>query len=534
MRIPSAPAVALLLVALLLCVPAFAARTLGLVVTAKEPTPALLRARFVDTVMEALAAGREWESTLLTADAALVRISDAPWPATLDAPLAAHAADLQRLVVAVRLDDLVAVRLDIAQESKAEVVWVRPDAAEARGFTLSQASPAEAGVIALARDMAAKLAEGFGQAPALAPVAPSTTVEVPSEPSAPTPPTEQPAPETPTAQPLSAHFAAAERFLLEGDLRSAEDSALRALNAGDPRGPTCLLMARIMAARRDDDGQRLWLERALAADPALNEARLPLAELLRQRGLWQKALAEFQRVLSTDPRNRFALLGMASIYAEHDQPRRAAEIVNEAIGYYPDDPSLYLRLGEFHAAYRAYPEAEAAFDRAARLAASAEEKARALDCLGDLYAQAGRHREGFACYAEASKLRAGSSGPLAERRYEAVMATADAALLRALHQATGAFDSYLADAGTAREEAYMALADLRGQAQAIREFMDTVVPPAPQRLMHARRKLGYSLILEAAVSAMVHLDTGRAELLQQYTARLREAEDALGVSGEAS
>lgn len=533
MRTPSALTALLVLVAVAAAAPVPAARTLGLVVTANDSTPALLRARFVDAAMEALAAGRQWDATLLTADAALVRASGAQWPTALETPLADHAAELQRLVLAVRLDDLVAVRLDIAQDSKAEVVWVKPDVAAARGFTLAQASAAETGIIALGRALAARLAEGFEQAPALAAVAAPATTGEPPEPSASTPPAEQPAPETPAAAPLSTHFQAAERFLQEGDLRSAEDSAQRALAAGDPRGPTCLLMARIMAAKRDDDSQRLWLERALTADPTLNEARLPLAELLRQRGLWQKALAEYQRVLATDPQNRFALLGMATIYAEHDQPRRAAEIMNEAIGYYPDDPSLYLRLGEFHAAYRAYPEAEAAFDRAARLATNTEEKARALDSLGDLYAQAGRHREGLACYAEASKLRAGSSGPLAERRYEAVMATADAALLRALQQATGAFDSYLANAGTAREEAYMALSDLRGQTQVIRDFMDLVVPPAPQKLMHARRKLGYSLLLEAAISAMVHLDTGRADLLQQYTARLREAEETLGVRSHA-
>lgn len=517
-----------------------AARSLGLIVTADEATPALLTARFVDAAMEALATGRQWESTLLSADAALVRAAGAVWPPDYDGSLAAQAGALQQLVLAIRLDDLVAVRLRVRQTSQAEALWVRPDVAEAKGFTLTQATPAETAVTALARELAARLAAGFDQAPVVGPVEPLAPAEpaVPpaeptSPPAEPAAPTGEPVPAAPAAAPLSPHFAAAEQFLKEGNLRSAEDSAQRALDAGDSRGLTCLLMARIMAAKRDDDAQRLWLERALAADPSLNEARLPLAGLLHQRGLWQKALTEYQQVLAADPQNRFALLGMAGIYAEHQQPRRAADIINEAVGYYPNDASLYLRLGEFHAAYRAYPEAESAYDRAARLASDPEEKARALDRLGDLYSQADRYREGFACYAEASKLRAGSSGPLAERRYGQVMATADAALQRVLQQATGAFNSYLANAGTAREEAYVALADLRGQAQAISGFMDTVVPPASQKLAHAQRKLGYSLVLEAAISAMVHLDTGRAELLEQYTARLREAEGTLGLVSQA-
>jgi tetratricopeptide (TPR) repeat protein len=495
--------------------------------------------------MQSLATGRQWEATALTADSPLVKASGAPWPQAADGTLDTGSEPLRQLVTAVRLDDLVAVRLAIGPSGEAEVIWVRPEVSVARGFTLNQAASGESAAVGLARLLAGRMAEGFDKAPELpastpapaatatpetpVPAAPTDPTEAPTAPPAPAPGETPPA--TPTGSepaPLSTHYQMAEQFLKEGDLRKAEDSAQLASATADPPGLVCLLLARIEAAKRDDDAQRLWLDRALAADPTLAEARLRLADLLRQRGLWQKALTEYQQVLAADPRDRYALLGSANIYAQHDQPRRAADIVNQAVGYYPEDASLHLRLGDLYAAYRALAEAEAAYVRAARLATAAEDKAKALDRLGDLYAAAQRYREGFACYAETSTLRAGGSGALAERRYEQVMVTADEALAKALQAATRAFDGYLAEDGTAREEAYAALADLRGQAQEINAFMDTVVPPASQKLPHARRKLGYSLVLEAAVSAMVHLDTGRADLLEQYQARLREA---LGTSG---
>jgi tetratricopeptide (TPR) repeat protein len=542
-----AGAMALALTAVAWGAPAPPPAALGLVLAAGPQTPPLTQSRFADAIMEAVAASRKWEATVLTEGCALVAASGAVWPLRAEASLASCAGDLQRLAETTRLDDIVVVRLTVAAGCEAEVVWVRGQRAAAKGFTVSVTAPGDAGVVQLARQVVTRIEAGFDSAPSLPAEVPPAVTPSPAPATGPAPgtspavapeasstaPVPTPAAALPEA-PLSEHFRAAEKFLQDGELRKAEDAAQAASDAGDPRAQVCLLFARIEAAKRNTDEERRWLERALAADGALTAAHLRLAELLRAKGLWRKALEEYQAVLSSDPQELHALLGQAGIYGEQGQPRRAAEIVTQALQHSPEDGSLYLRLGDLEAQRNELAQAETAYDRAARLAKSPEDKASALDRLGDLYIGAQRYHEGFMCYAEASRLRSEVSTPLAERRYRQVMSAADEGVSRVLATASQALAGYLADDGTSREEAYAALADLRGQAVEVSSFADTVVAPASLRLEHARRKLAYNLVMEAAISGVVYLDTGRGELLDRYRARLAEAQPALAALGSKS
>lgn len=612
-------AVLLLIASVALAATAEPPRTVGLLVVVSGPATPLLPARTADAVMEALATTHQWEPTVLTPEAALLRASGVSWPAGVEAAPASQPGALRDLATTLRLDDLLALTLDTGGGNTLRCVWVRPAAPGARVIAVTAPGAAEAALPRLCQQLVMRLQQGFEQAAALAPntgetvpapgtppaaptaggpvaVKPSTaagtsapanlppavpggtgtmtppataqatptpgtatppatpttpgtdTKPAPATPAVPataaTPPADsKPAPATPATPaapatagtdskpvaatagpaPLSDDFRAAEELLRQGEFLRAEDAARRALEGSDPRAQVCLLMARIQAARGNPQEQRRWLEQALTVDASLVEPRLLLAEQLRLQGLWRKALDEYQTITKTDPHNRLALLGMATIYGQQEQPKRAAELVAEVIKDSPEEASLYLRMGDYHAQRNALAEAEAAFDRAARLAKDPDDKALALDRLGDLYIGAQRYREGFACYAEASKLRSNAASPLAERRYQQVMAAADDGLQRTLAQAGTLLTGYLAQDGTTREDAYTALTELRGQAQEVADFMDAVQPPPVLKLEHARRKLACSLTLEAAVSAMLFLDTGRQDMLENYRTRLNEA-----------
>jgi tetratricopeptide (TPR) repeat protein len=317
------------------------------------------------------------------------------------------------------------------------------------------------------------------------------------------------------------YLVSAEKYLREGDFTKALDWGDKALTAGDDKASVYYLYARIEAARQNRPAERRWLERTLELAPGNGAARLRLGELLRDAGLWHKAIDEYQTVLKMEPGNLHAYLGLSAIYAQHAQPRRAAEIIAEALTHHPGEISLYMRQGDLHAQRGAPVEAEAAYDRAARLG-QGEDRALALDRLGDLYLGAGRHHEAFICFAEASKLRAGTASVVAEKRYQHVLGAADEALQKALTQADRALQSYLAGGETTRAEAYQSLTDANTQVQEARELAEVLVAPDSLRLEHARRKLAYTLARESLTNGLVYLDTSRAEALADYRLRLEE------------
>ncbi|KAE9349320.1 hypothetical protein PF008_g6951 [Phytophthora fragariae] len=69
--------------------------------------------------------------------------------------------------------------------------------------------------------------------------------------------------------------------------------------------------------------------------------------------LWQSndldsALAILQRIETLQPGDRFALVGMASIYQRRKEFDRALEVLGEALAQTPEDPKLLQRIGEVY------------------------------------------------------------------------------------------------------------------------------------------------------------------------------------------
>ena len=363
----------------------------------------------------------------------------------------------------------------------------------------------------------------------VAPVTPTTPATPGTSPA--TAPTVTP-PATTTPAGPSVYLTGAEKCLKEGDFTKVEDLLMQAQGAGDSRAAIYYLWSELEKARQNPGAERTWLERTLGENPALMPAHLRLAELLRQAGLWHKAVDEYEVVIKAEPANLHAYLGMSAIYASKAQPRKAAEIIAEAVKHYPQDATLYMRMGDLHAERQAWAEAENAYDEAARLTEGSK-RGEALDRLGDLYVSAGREREGFICYAEASKLRAGAGSPIADKRYRQIMAAADQALLQTSARARDAMQGLLSGQDVYREDVWAVFNDLRMQIKDFSAFADGVVPPVSMKMQHAEHRLAYSLAAEAALAALEYLDMGeksQAELdrgekprLATYGERMDEA-----------
>lgn len=600
-------------------------RPLGLIVDASQVTNPIPFVRFVDVMVETLAASRKWEPTVLTADSPLVRISGASWPSGT-VGLSALEATLRGLLDATRLSDVLTVIPQPSRASTIEVLWLQAGQPGIRQVALTATGGGDTAYVALAKQLVARLDAGFGAAevavlpqtavpaptptpaPAPAPAAPpAAPTEVPAPPSgapapaaeavavkpptaattapaaaphptstAPASPTTLPTPAvapstpaaptgkpeaqttpaapetTPPATPVppaapatspvapapavdkpvapdapaqpkapSPYFTAAEKYLAERDFKKVEQALMDAEDAGDPPAKVYYMWARLEGARQNLAAERTWLQRTVTADPSNMAAHLRLAELLRGAGLWRKAVDEYQTVLKAEPKNLHAYVGLSALYASQAQPKRAAEILTQAVEHYPNDATLYLRIGDLQSQRRALPEAEEAYDKAARLSEGTA-RAEALERLGDLYVTADRHHEGFICYAEASKLRAGETSSLSEKRYQQIMATADAALIRSLQSANEALRSYLLGKGVVREEAFQAMNDFNSESEEVVKFADTIVPPATLKLIHAERKLAYSLAAEAATHGLEYLDAGDKTHLDEYQLRVAE------------
>lgn len=366
-------------------------------------------------------------------------------------------------------------------------------------------------------------------APVVAPVVAPPVATGPATVPAPVsvaPPTAQPAPPAPQPAGPPKFLTAADDFLQQGDYKKVEDMLLLAEQSGEPRGQVYYAWSRLEAARQNRVAERTWLERAIAEDAGNMDAHLRLADVLREAGLWRKAVDEYNTVLKAQPDSLFAYVGMSALYAGQSQPKRAAEILVEAVKHYPNDASLYLKLGDLYAQRSALAEAEAAYDRAVRLS-EGEARADALDRLGDLYVGAQREHEGFICFAEAAKLRGQGTSPLAEKRYQQIMRTADNALMKVLDRAAQGLEGYLHSQDVTREEAYALMNDFNGQVQEISNFAESITPPSSQKLAHAQHKLTYSLAAEAALYGLLYLDQGRQNDLDLYQQRLTESRQGL-------
>lgn len=321
-----------------------------------------------------------------------------------------------------------------------------------------------------------------------------------------TAPAEEGRPPTEMTDPLALAQQAYERGDYEGALRLLRELGTTA----DTDARMHLLRAKVLLAMQVRAEAMAALERAVALDPTLVEARLWLARLQAEQGLWQAAIEQYELALAAEPANHEALLGLARVYRDHGHRRKAIELLTTAKDAGQGDADVLVLLAELH-------EAEGELEMAQRLLVQAaaltggDRTAEILARLGDLYAQRGLHREALSCYQRAAEITP-SRASMAQRRYLEVMAAADNSVSNALTVGWSAFHDYVDNQVGEREPVFRALSQVRDQIEEALQFADSVTPPEALRTEHARRQYAYSLALEATVAALTYLDLGEPEM----------------------
>ncbi|MEA3400706.1 MAG: tetratricopeptide repeat protein [Armatimonadota bacterium] len=336
----------------------------------------------------------------------------------------------------------------------------------------------------------------------------------------------QPTEDQPAAEAVPDEGAADALAQVQAALEAGElDRAGRLLrdfkDAHQPAGRFYLLRARLSMARQQRDDAIADLRQAVALQPDLVEARVRLARLLDDSGLWQDAITHYQEALAVEPNRLEALLGLARIYRDHGHRRKAVELLTEAADAGVKDPAVLTLLGELQA-LEDRPELAERYYLQAVAATSGERAATILERLGDLYADLHRHREALSCYLKAAELNP-SRASMVQRRYREVMSAADNSVYEALTSSWSAFEDYVQNGIGEREMVYRKLADMRTQLEEAMRFADGVTPPADQRPAHAGRQYAYSLAVEAAVAALTYLDLGEGPMRERAERRHREA-----------
>jgi tetratricopeptide (TPR) repeat protein len=532
---------AMVLLLLLPCASA-AQRHAGIIIEppAGSYTPQL--SALSDAIVNAIAALPGWEVVLLDDSCACVRAASAQ---KQFAQLADHnASDSQLLQVAllVDLDDLLLVRISVSEaEGAGERIslntrWARTDEKTVSGFEMQMPGFSSQEVKAASDRFAARITKGPTTPAQVLPAtdsAPPVDTQPPAADSAP-PPAEPPVADTqprpadtnvaatPADHPGAERLAAARTALAIGDLDLARREADMALRQGASVYDIHMFRADLSVADNQPEEQRKWLERAAQMNPEAVAPLLRLGAVLAAQGLWQKSIESYDRAIALDPSSVSAYTGAAAVLMSRGRPKQAASYLAEAVAHNPGDNVLLARLGDAYRQANMPAEAEEAYDLAVRTA-EPQLAAQVFDKLGDLYVAVGQFEEGFYCYAEAGRLRGGGQRPIARKRYEQIMATADEAIMSALESASEAFDAYHGDRSIPRERAYLAAEQADAQVAEVSSFAADVLPPGTVEQVHLRRQLFYNLAAEAIVALMTYLDTNMESAMAQYHRAAHEA-----------
>jgi len=172
---------------------------------------------------------------------------------------------------------------------------------------------------------------------------------------------------TPAAAAAPTSDAALELGLLRMYLGRKSDAARdlrRVLDAPQPRRPMDLMRmaqaARALGLFRDANGFFQEAERAQPKDPAINTA---WGELLLEKAENVEAQKSFQIALEADANNPAAIVGMARLATETNQPA-AAELVDKALKINPNYVPAHLLLSEMALDNRERQDAHGTIDKA--------------------------------------------------------------------------------------------------------------------------------------------------------------------------
>lgn len=124
------------------------------------------------------------------------------------------------------------------------------------------------------------------------------------------------------------------------------------LLANDPEDARVLyLMGRISEASGDTGSAVRWMLDASEKDPENHDYAFSIAEMYYNKAEYDKALVYYTKAISLDSGDSLSYKRRATIYSMMNNDRRALEDINCALLADPEDPDLYILIGNIISGY---------------------------------------------------------------------------------------------------------------------------------------------------------------------------------------
>ncbi len=158
----------------------------------------------------------------------------------------------------------------------------------------------------------------------------------------------------------------------EADAHKTVAEAEEQINKLHVEGPAKAEFLRVRAALKTSDGDLKGAEsdllEARKLDPQNTNITLQYANLLWKEKRKDESRKIYESILKADPNNRFALEAMGYLYREDNNPQMAEQYFNRMAAAYPDDYVPYLALGDLYSEVKEYDKANAAYEKAYKIA----------------------------------------------------------------------------------------------------------------------------------------------------------------------
>lgn len=160
----------------------------------------------------------------------------------------------------------------------------------------------------------------------------------------------------------------ADKLRLAGQLDQAEQQLRELLRKVPKNGRAWLVLAKLLAARRDVAAAEDAYLRALEWGGPTFEARVNLGILLAQRGALPEALEQYRAALKLEPNHALALRNFGGLLRGVGALNEAIEVLGRSLKLAPDDAGAHTNLGLALSSLGHHERAIAHLERAVQLA----------------------------------------------------------------------------------------------------------------------------------------------------------------------
>lgn len=160
----------------------------------------------------------------------------------------------------------------------------------------------------------------------------------------------------------------ADKLRLAGQLDQAERILRELLRKVPKNGRAWLVLAKLLAARRDHAAAEQAYHKAIESGAGAFEAHVNLGVLLGQRGALQEALAQYRAALALEPEHALALRNYGGLLRNAGALHEAVAVLERSLALAADDAGAHTNLGLAWSALGRHEQAIAHLARAVALA----------------------------------------------------------------------------------------------------------------------------------------------------------------------